>query len=113
MVINHTYGIIDVFEIHEDGECSLQLLKMRNPWGEHEWNGDWSSNSELWTDDLKDKLGFEEVDNGIFWMNFKDFCQCFKLVHICKFKDDYLFNNFKVESKESDKTYHLLTLKTA
>ena len=113
MIIDHTYGIIDVFEFeHEDCGSKFQLLKIRNPWGEHEWNGDWSTNSKLWTDELKAKLGFSELDNGIFWMNFEDFSKCFKLVHICKFKDSYLFNNYKVESSESKTKYHLLTLKT-
>ena len=52
---------------------TIKLLKIRNPWGHKEWNGDWSDKSKLWTDDLKKKLGYEDVDDGIFWMNFDDF----------------------------------------
>jgi hypothetical protein len=28
-----------------------QLLNIRNPWGEKEWDGDWSDMSELWTEE--------------------------------------------------------------
>ena len=97
MVKGHAYGVIDVCEIESEGEI-LKLLKIRNPWGRGEWNGDWSDKSELWTDKLKEKLGFEKANDGIFWMNFEDFKDCFKRVQICHFQQDYVFNNFKIDA---------------
>jgi len=35
------------------GGARERLLKVRNPWGSHEWTGDWSDSSPLWTDHLK------------------------------------------------------------
>jgi len=52
LVTGHAYAVISVMEVENDGE-TLNLLRIRNPWGKGEWTGDWSDKSELWTDDLK------------------------------------------------------------
>jgi hypothetical protein len=41
------------------GTRKLRLIKIRNPYGLKEWNGDWSDNSKLWTPDMKIKTGLE------------------------------------------------------
>lgn len=110
LVAGHAYGVIDVVDFEHEGE-QLQLLKVRNPWGSHEWNGDWSDKSELWTDDLKEKLRYEDSDDGIFWMNFQDFQDCFKRVQICKYRDDYVFNSTKFDASYSGEDYHVITMK--
>lgn len=45
-----------------------RLLKIRNPWGTGEWEGDWSDDSDLWTDCLRAELEWSKSDDGIFWM---------------------------------------------
>ena len=69
---------------------------MRNPWGSHEWNGDWSDKSPLWTDKLKAELGYKDEDDGIFWMDINDFLACFAQFHICKYVDKYEFKSIKI-----------------
>jgi calpain-15 len=49
------------------------LLKLRNPWGEKEWNGDWSDTSPKWTAELKKSLGFTAGEDGTFFMALEDF----------------------------------------
>lgn len=39
----HAYTVLDYYE-----DENLRLLKLRNPWGEREWEGDWSDGSNLW-----------------------------------------------------------------
>jgi hypothetical protein len=34
LLLGHSYGVIEVFELDNNGE-TLQLLKIRNPWGQH------------------------------------------------------------------------------
>jgi Calpain family cysteine protease len=41
LVSDHAYTILSVYEIEVKGK-TLQLLKLRNPWGHQEWTGDWS-----------------------------------------------------------------------
>lgn len=53
MVEAHSYGLIKVVEIKDAFDDKIKLVMLRNPWGDFEWNGDWSDNSELWTDEIK------------------------------------------------------------
>ena len=75
IVPGHAYAVLQVRET----SGGLKLLQLRNPWGKDgmEWNGDYSDHSPLWTDELREELGYfaEDVaEDGIFWMNFHDFC---------------------------------------
>lgn len=72
IIKNHAYSVISAYEFLNDGE-NTRLLKLRNPWGRGEWNGDWSDSSSLWTDELKSKLGWTGADDGIFFISFTDF----------------------------------------
>ena len=50
LILNHAYGINDVMELDDPydrtGKTKLRLLRLRNPWGNSEWNGAWSGGSE-------------------------------------------------------------------
>ena len=69
IVLGHAYTVISTYEV--EGE---KLLKMRNPWGHGEWKGDWSDESDKWTDELKEQLGVTVADDGIFFINIADYC---------------------------------------
>ncbi len=56
LICNHSYGVLDVREVKSRGETE-RLIKIRNPWGDFEWNGDWGDSSELWTPELEKELG--------------------------------------------------------
>jgi calpain-15 len=48
----HAYSLIDAHEITVD-HSKVRLLKIRNPWGKKEWNGEWSDDSAKWTLNLR------------------------------------------------------------
>lgn len=48
LVSSHEYSLLSAHEVYVNGE-TLRLVRLRNPWGEKEWNGDWSDHSPLWT----------------------------------------------------------------
>lgn len=68
----HAYTVLRTYE---DGD--LKLLKLRNPWGEVEWEGDWSDGSKKWTPELMIKLQHTFGDDGVFWISYKDFLKHF------------------------------------
>lgn len=55
----------------------IKLVKLRNPWGQHEWTGNWSDNDDVtWGKHpkIKNEL-YNNADDGIFYMDWKDFCR--------------------------------------
>ena len=62
VVGTHAYAVLEAWE--GDG---LRMLKLRNPWGEVEWEGDWSDGSKLWTADMMNKLKHTFGSGGVFW----------------------------------------------
>jgi calpain-15 len=52
LVDAHAYSLIEVKTINSE-KGSVDLVKVRNPWGKREWNGDWSDSSPLWTEKTK------------------------------------------------------------
>ena len=62
----------------------LRLVRVRNPWGRKEWNGDWGAKSETWTSRLGAELGNTRADDGTFWMSWHDFLTAFSVVDVCK-----------------------------
>lgn len=47
LILNHAYGINDVMELDDpyNRGQKVRLLRLRNPWGNSEWNGAWSDGS--------------------------------------------------------------------
>ena len=52
VISGHAYSLIQITEFKHQGK-DVRLLKLRNPWGSGEWQGDWSDKSPLWTPALK------------------------------------------------------------
>ncbi len=91
LITNHAYTVISAYIITNYLGEKVQLLKLRNPWGKLEWNGDWSDNSEKWTPILRKEVGLSDEDDGTFFMDFKDYFKFFSCSYICNYHDDYSF----------------------
>ena len=81
ILFNHAYGIQQIREV--DG---LQLIRIRNPWGQGEWTGKFADEDEAWDDHkgLKEKLNYVFKSDGNWWMRYDDFCAHFNKVYLCK-----------------------------
>ena len=97
IVSGHAYSILGIKELSSE---NVRLIKLRNPYGEVEWTGDWSDKSEIWTEKLKKELNFKVKDDGIFWMNYSDFITYFEIVNICKIHKD--FNNYEIHISKKE-----------
>ncbi len=82
---NHAYSLLNIYSGIKVGTHDITLLKVRNPWGKKQWQGRWSFKSNLWTKQLRAKLGYEvHPMDGSFFINQEDFKIYFQYVHICR-----------------------------
>ena len=85
LLANHCYSVLELFE----GPGGIKLLRLRNPHGHQEWNGDWSDSSPKWNGcAFANKLDHQVANDGIFWISFQDYMKHFVFTNICKYNDD-------------------------
>jgi hypothetical protein len=85
---NHAYSIVDAREVTEASGNRVQLLRIRNPHGQGEWNGEWSDTSSQWASVISSGQQSQDIersalDDGCFWMELTKFVQGFSLVDVC------------------------------
>ncbi|XP_028446274.1 calpain-2 catalytic subunit [Perca flavescens] len=91
LVKGHAYSITAAEQVHHGGSV-VELLRIRNPWGQVEWTGAWSDDSKEWDEvepEEKRKLD-HSADDGEFWMSFSDFLIKFSRLDICNLTPDTL-----------------------
>jgi hypothetical protein len=88
LVPGHAYTLLSAAKMNSGD----RLLRIRNPWGSFEWDGDWSDADARWTDDAKAEiaaatgLAVSEViveNDGTFWMPYEAFVTNFVKVAVC------------------------------
>lgn len=47
---SHAYTTLGTYVLTKDNGQTVNLVKVRNPWGQEQYAGDWSDSSSLWTD---------------------------------------------------------------
>lgn len=97
LVKGHAYSITGLEEVDYRGK-KVKLIRVRNPWGQVEWNGPWSDSSREWSVvDKAEKIRLLEnaTDDGEFWMEFEDFKANYDRVEICNLTPDSLTDDTK------------------
>ena len=92
LLTDQVYSLLGLYQEELDDGSPIRLLKLRNPWGRKEWNGDWSdfsadgACSAKWTENpkLKAKLLAEGKgkNNGVFFMSWEDYSKWFTDVEV-------------------------------
>lgn len=92
LVPGHAYSIIQVKQ-HED----IKLINIRNPWGRFEWDGAWSDESDLWTEEMKEIFNpVLDSGDGSFWMSLEDFFPRYKSITFCDVRN---WNELRLRGK--------------
>lgn len=78
---NSIYVFLDVQEV--DG---LKMIYLNNSWGKGKWSGQYSPEDENWETNkgLKEKLGYENQNDGTFWMLYEQWLQSFDTIYSCR-----------------------------
>lgn len=79
LVSGHAYSILAAKKVG-----NFRMVQIRNPWGTGEWQGDWSDKSELWkaNPNVAKGVGYTDLDDVAFWMEWKDFLQNWKRIGV-------------------------------
>ena len=94
----HCYTILDIYEIK--GE---KVIRLRNPWGEEQFHGDWSDNSSKWTEILKKKYKFDKKEDGDFYIGYTDFLYYFYVIGFAKLHPHFTCSRLKVRKEQAIK----------
>ncbi|KAI9707902.1 MAG: hypothetical protein M1820_004508 [Bogoriella megaspora] len=126
LVFGHAYSIMDAVEHVRDGK-NYRLVKVRNPWGDSEWQGAWADGSEQWDGYWMETLNHKFGDDGTFWMAYEDLLKYFHDFDRTRMFDDrwmvsqqwssisvpwtleYLDTKFKLEVTESGRSVIVLS----
>ncbi|KAK2182039.1 hypothetical protein NP493_369g02029 [Ridgeia piscesae] len=102
LFVGHAYSITNFVQGHIDNK-PVRLLRLRNPWGKGEWNGDWGDSSSKWYSVSKadrDALGIRTRDDGEFWMSFDDWQASFETLNICHLYPDAITDEVARDMKK-------------
>ncbi|KAL6111252.1 capn8 [Pungitius sinensis] len=91
LVKGHAYSITAAQQVVHLGS-PVELLRIRNPWGQVEWTGAWSDDSKDWdgVDPEEKKKLDHSADDGEFWMSYTDFLRHFSRLDLCNLTPDTL-----------------------
>merc|ERR1711990_1240384 len=99
LVAGHAYALIEVARLHDKSSEEVQeVVQIRNPWGDTEWNGQWSDKDAIWETIRPDEKAkyHKNAADGAFWMSFTDVLTEFEKLNICYVPDETKNNYHRV-----------------
>jgi len=84
IVDGHAYAMLKV--VANVADSGINMVQMRNPWGHEEFkNGAWVDDGHGWDKhpEIKQQLKPAVADDGIFWMDQREFFAHFKTFYLC------------------------------
>jgi len=85
----HAYTVTKA-ETVKTNSGEVQLIRIRNPHGKNEFNGDYSDESPLWqsvSEAEKQRIGFQNKLDGEYWMKYTDMLECFTNISLVSLLD--------------------------
>ena len=83
----------------------LRILKIYNPWAWFEWKGKFNDNDdESWNKipKLKELVGYNNNEDGIFFMELSDYYKKFHSTYILNYLKDWVYNYKMINQKSND-----------
>ena len=103
VVQGHAYTLLKVDILNVQGQ-QVRLVQLRNPWGKGEFKGAWSDNDQNWNyvdHAEKQRIGYTQKEDGIFFIPFETFWDEFRAITIAEIDDDasYVYKSHKDRQK--------------
>ena len=98
----HAYTVLGVHEL-QGPRGKEKVVRLRNPWGNGEWNGDWSDSSSKWTTAVKNAQSHIKRDDGDFYMGYDDFLTYYVTMGFAKLHPDYETSVLKIKKEDAVK----------
>lgn len=98
----HNYAIVTAKEVRDSKGNTNRLIKLRNPFINEVWQGDFSHNSSLWTEELKKSLGYDPEKQGFgdFWISIRDIMGYFEVLNTYKIMPGYTYNSIDIAPED-------------
>ena len=95
----HNVAVVTIREVYDSNGNLARILKLRNPWMGEVWKGEWSKDSELWTEQLKKALNYDPERDGEseFWMSIRDFMSYYECLNVYKCIPGHTFNSIQIK----------------
>jgi calpain-15 len=111
LIPRHAYSVQKLVDVTVNDEKKL-LIKIRNPWGNEEWNGDWSFKSPLWTEKLRKQLNYtKNPRDGSFYMPWDDFERYFGSITVCRIVPNAVCSSFRTANLRHKSSYIRMTIR--
>jgi calpain-15 len=80
-----------------------RIVKLRNPWINEFWKGDWSHESQKWTREVREQLNYVPEVNGHFeyWMSLQDLMNYYERLNIYKTIPGNTYNSINISGDTS------------
>ena len=78
IVGGHAYSFIKTVKLSN----GTKLVQVRNPWSVERYKGPWSDKSRNWTEQYKKEAGFNEMDDGLFFVPIEVFRRDFGITWV-------------------------------
>ena len=110
LIENYSFIFISTIE-KTVNKKNIKLLKMWNPFNEGNWKGDYSPNSEIWTENLIKEFDFKgESEDGTFLISFEDLRIYFRLINILVPMRPCICKTLNIPKEKAD-GYNILKVK--
>ena len=95
----HNYAILSARAVRSSKGEEVRIIQLRNPWINEKWEGDFCKDSDLWTEEVKQEVGYDPAKNGEsqFWIPVKDCMNYFEHLKVCKVIPGYTYNSIKLK----------------
>ena len=102
LFVYHTYTIEDLEQLEIDKYKYVYIIKLKDSENKSNWTGDYSLDSNLWTNNLISKVnkGKKELNEGEFWISLEDFQKLFIRTDVCHMLNDGFAKYYKFQKDQ-------------